>query len=357
MIVLGITTYNRLEVLQKSIVSLRNSKLPENCVIRVYDDCSTDFTREDLWKLIPEAEDIIVQNQNVGSDSNIWSMYRDFVKRNNKGDIFVNCDSDLIYSVNWLQEALLLFDRTDGVMSVFNSSTHDVLDDGNDDLIQKKDIGSAGTFFSWDVLDAIIKKYPVMFQGSFDYAWCRYLGEQGIRLLCSKMSLVQHIGINGYNSDLSKFDYGMGFDVSTVDNGQIINDVLENMSKSQSDKKRRFWYALFPFEQIKKGERVVLFGAGDVAHDYIQQIHTNNYCSIVAIIDNKYAGTERKIVEGEKVEVMPASFLKNHDLYDKIVISVREYNTAKSIIESISNIEKNLTKKAVFAGEGRFIHI
>ncbi len=356
-IVLGITTYNRSSILEKSIISLRNSNLPDNCVIRVYDDYSKEFSADDLKKLIPEVALINVQKSNVGSDCNIWTMYNNFVKTYQSGDILINCDSDLIYSENWIQNALPLFDKTDGVMSVFNSPTHGIEGSDQGELIEKKDIGSAGTVFSWEVLNKIIEKFNEPFHGSFDYAWCRYLRENGIRILCTKKSLVQHIGIVGYNSDLSKFDYGMEFDVSTLKNGQVINDILEDISKNQVDIKRRFWYALFPFERVKSGEKIVIYGAGDVARDYLQQVYLNGYCNVVAVIDGKRAGTTIVVSDECKIVAKSPDFLKETDLYDKIVLGVREAETARSIKKDISNLNKGLIDKVVFAGEGRVLHL
>ncbi len=42
---------------------------------------------------------------------------------------------------------------------------------------------------------------------------------------------------------------------------------------------------LFPFEKIKYGSRVIIYGAGEVGCGYLQQILTTNYCTCVAMLD------------------------------------------------------------------------
>lgn len=356
-IVLGITTYNRLDILKKSISSLKSSKLPKNCRFRIYDDHSTDYSINQLKEILPEAEVIHIQDQNQGSDGNIWTMYNDFVMRNEGGDVFVNCDSDLIYKSDWLYEAIEALKKTDGVLSVFNTGNHRSIAE-SDEFVEKEDVGSAGTIFVYEIARLIIERFPSICLSAFDYKWCDFLREIGIRLLCTRRSLVQHIGIDGFNSDISSFDFGTGFEVDTCVNGQIINDVIEDYVLSRIKKNsRRFWYAMFPFHLIEKDSMIVLYGAGEVAKDYLRQIECDNYCKVVAVIDTNHVGESININKNEIIKIEAIDYLKQYDAYDKIVISVRDEETANSIKNSILSKVSYVASKIVYAGQGSIIRL
>ena len=350
-IVLGVTTYNRKEILQKSLNSLRQSGLDERCVIKIYDDSSNDMDKADLCSLVPEAESIYVQPHNLGSDANIRYMYADFVNCYSENDVFFNADSDLIYTPGWIDISLSKFESTDGVLSIFNAPSHRVLT-SKGDMIIKEDVGSAGTLFSWEVLNDLLPKIPQNDLGGFDYQWSRKVRQCGMRLFCLKKSLVQHIGIDGYNSDLARFDYGLGFKVGTVQNGQIINDVLAQAVQNQRNGTRRFWYALFPFDKVPKGARVVLYGAGEVARDYLAQLKKQRYCDVVAIVDGKKAGE----VFDAGMSVMPREKLLSL-AYDCIVLSVREPATARSINADLAGLDSSLPEKTIYAGADSILRI
>jgi hypothetical protein len=45
---------------------------------------------------------------------------------------------------------------------------------------------------------------------------------------------------------------------------------------------------LFPFDKVKKGNRVIFYGAGLVCKDYLQQVLALNWCNILFIVDKNY---------------------------------------------------------------------
>ena len=45
---------------------------------------------------------------------------------------------------------------------------------------------------------------------------------------------------------------------------------------------------LFPFEKILKGSRIIIYGAGDVGQEYLQQMKMTGYCRVIAFIDRAY---------------------------------------------------------------------
>ena len=203
----GIATYNRKSMLENMAKSLYLSDLSAFKVnIRIYDDCSTEFNRDFLEKIFPDAASIIVNETNLKADYNTFNMYRDFIKSGD--DYFFNADSDLLFNKDWLNFIKENFNKTDGVLSVFNTTRHHPVIEDCGDLVCKEHIGAAGTFFSRE----------------------RVKQNNKVRIMCSKRSFVQHIGlVSGENSNLYSADYGTGFSVDSIHNGQILNDLIESM--------------------------------------------------------------------------------------------------------------------------------
>ena len=64
---------------------------------------------------------------------------------------------------------------------------------------------------------------------------------------------------------------------------------------------------LFPFEKIPQGSRIVIYGAGDVGQEYLQQMQITGYCDVVAFIDrayDKYPPMIIPVYPVEKVDVL-----------------------------------------------------
>ena len=349
-IVLGVTTFNRKSILKASVASLLASGLDDDCEIRVYDDASTEYSIEDLKKILPTAVYIHVQKKNIGADANIRYMYKDFHAIYGPGDIFINCDSDLLYAPGWLKVVVDNLEKAKGILSAFNAITHPTI--GLDGIMAEKLVmGSAGTAFFWNTIDFFLRGITDESVGGFDVQWNKYLRSAGFKLYCLQCSVVQHIGFEGFNSSGSSFDYGRGFNIGTLANGQTINNVIEWTAEMKMSANRRFWYALFPFANVRRGAKVVLYGAGNVAQDYIAQIGCEHYCNIVAVVDRKPG----KLFSGGFV-VQPVESLLELD-FDQIVLSVREEATAKSIMNDLRKLDGRLVERAIFAGANNIIRL
>ena len=69
---------------------------------------------------------------------------------------------------------------------------------------------------------------------------------------------------------------------------------------------------LFPFEKIPQGSRIVIYGAGDVGQEYLQQMRITGYCEVVAFIDRAYDKYPPMIVPVypvEKVSVLSFDYV------------------------------------------------
>ena len=227
-VTIGITTYNRKNILEKMIQSLLTSDLTNAEVhIRIYDDCSTEYDSDYLKSLFPFEVAIHVNEINLKADLNTFNMYKDFLNSND--DYFFNADSDLIFHKNWLNFALENIEKTDGVLTLYNSQLHK---EKNiyENFVQKDDIGAAGTFFSREIIKVMIENLFPEAQKTIDWSFSKLFNNKNIKILCSKNSYVQHIGFSGQNCNLSTVEYGKNFQIDSLVNGQILNDVLTDFS-------------------------------------------------------------------------------------------------------------------------------
>lgn len=260
-VTIGIATYNRKSILEKMAQSLYLSDLSCATVhIKIYDDCSTDFDKEYLEHLFPNAL-IKVNSVNLKADLNTFSMYQDFL--NSDDEYFFNADSDLIFRKDWLSFCLNHIEETDGVLSVFNTKNHKtIIDSKLPDFVLKADIGAAGTFFKRERIQSIVTSLSSMNQKKIDWAFSQLFLNNKISIYCSKESYVQHIGLVGQNSSLLAIDYADNFTIDSIENGQIINDILNTflyeytLTVQDSLKKSKFYkfgyYILYPVVIYKK---------------------------------------------------------------------------------------------------------
>jgi glycosyltransferase involved in cell wall biosynthesis len=224
-ITIGIPTFNRLDILKIMAKSLYESNPPDYCNIRIYDDCSTQYDNRQLKYLFPTAVSISRNDKNMKADRNMYLMYKDFLNSND--DYFFNADSDIIFHKNWLEKSLLMILKTNGVLSIFNANSHESSVLVDNELCIKDSIGAAGTLFTRKRLEDLMAEFPdIEYVRGFDWQWSQYFTDNGVPMFCSNNSLVQHIGYEGQNSCYF-FDFGKNFEVGSIHEGQIINDIFE----------------------------------------------------------------------------------------------------------------------------------
>jgi hypothetical protein len=226
MLTIAIPTYNNLSLVKIMSASLYRSDLSIPHNIRIYDDCSTEYGAAELRELFPTAVSISRNIVNVKADRNIYLMYKDFLST--PDDYFFNVDSDIIFSKKWLIVAFGLLPKTNGVLSVFNASSHPVKQALDQDLCIKETIGAAGTLITRERVTELMEAFDYEDSAvSFDWLCSQYFSSHGIPVYCTNASLVQHIGYHGQNYLSGFFDYGKDFTVEDAETGQIINDIFE----------------------------------------------------------------------------------------------------------------------------------
>ena len=226
-IMLGITTFNRKEIVEKMAQSLSDAET-ENCEIVVFDDCSTEFDKNWLSKVFPTAKIYVkAEKCDRGANLNLYSIYEYFL--NSDADIFFSLDSDLIFDPNFVKVGLNILEKTDGILSLYNSFKHDpydffMCDEGI--ILLKKHVGSAGVIFKRHILKKIIEEVPL--SRKFDWDWSDLLVDNEIRIMVTDVSYIQHIGFLGYNTNHTfEMDFGYNFKPKT----KVNSDALAKSSK------------------------------------------------------------------------------------------------------------------------------
>ena len=334
MVTIGVQTYNRKEILKMMADSFYNADIKSEYNLRIYDDCSDEYDEKELRKIFPNAVSIVRHENNLGADGNMKYMYEDFI--NSGDDIFFNADSDLIFRKNFLDIALKFFKNTDGILSLFNAKRHKVIaSDGV--LVEKEILGAAGTLFSRSRLKEFVDAYrKEKVSRGYDCTWSEYFRHREYRLFAFKESLVQHIGINGYNSSIEDVDFGDGFYVDSKLNGQILNEVLFMTIKSEK-KAFRNWYAVFPFFKVGKNSRVLLYGGGQVGNDYAKQMKTTEYCKYVGTVDSNYSSLSKCFAPEE---------IRNID-FDFLVLAAARKTIREEMLAKVISIAPECVNKII----------
>ena len=86
--------------------------------------------------------------------------------------------------------------------------------------------------------------------------------------------------------------------------------------------------AVFPFTAIKKGARVIIYGAGKVGCTYMEQNRQNHFCDVVLWVDRNY----KKFPEDLHVAGPDAI---DQQEYDHIVLAVQSAALAEQIKEEL----------------------
>ena len=101
---------------------------------------------------------------------------------------------------------------------------------------------------------------------------------------------------------------------------------------------------LFPFEKVKPGARIVIYGAGKMGQEYIDQIERTGYCQIVAVVDRNY----REYQETAHKVSSPDELRHYHP--DYVVVALRSKTHLHEMLENLkqSGIPE---QKVIFIGE------
>lgn len=88
---------------------------------------------------------------------------------------------------------------------------------------------------------------------------------------------------------------------------------------------------IFPFEKVKRGSTVAIFGLGIVGQEYIAQVRTREFCNIKYIIDNNSGESEFLGIRVVDIQ----GFIEKKGEVDKIVIANGSLENTLDIIKEL----------------------
>lgn len=243
-----ITTYERPEYLELFIQSILNSDLNDVTIIVVDDHSQNPLVKIYLETFINKLNDkgigaaIIykAENKNMFDSIDIgWSTAYDM-----NVEYIINLDSDTLVRPDWLGKLQTLyndmlvenFTKNNLIVSGFNNHRkhHKVVQEF-DNYLLKESIGGINMFFHRTLFEEL---QPLLTNVRWDYNICNYIRSLGAYLVCSKPSVIQHIGFNGHNSTAQNKNYDIALDFYISKGDYVFIPCLDS---SGNDKENGGW--------------------------------------------------------------------------------------------------------------------
>jgi glycosyltransferase involved in cell wall biosynthesis len=209
----ALTTYNRKEVLEKSLESLIKTDFPENSNLIISDDKSSPDVIDYISSMFKNpiknlSIKLIFNNINVGCDRNMIRVIRDcFFESNDQ--FVITIDSDAIYNPKWIYKLLEAKESIKGpigMLGVFNTSSHGPGEFYNDYVVKKKSMGGFVVMLNKDLFFS--KSLNTL---SWDWSYVDICKNSSYGIFCTKNSYADHIGHIGVHSNGSNIDRASNF--------------------------------------------------------------------------------------------------------------------------------------------------
>lgn len=95
---------------------------------------------------------------------------------------------------------------------------------------------------------------------------------------------------------------------------------------------------LFPFEKVDRGSKILIYGAGDVGQEYLQQLLMTGYCDVLGFVDRNWDKYEKMVVP-----IYSPSEIVNLD-YDCIVLALKTGVHKKNIYNTLNKLGVDLSQ-------------
>ena len=215
---LVITTYNRPDYVERCFASLQQSNL-QNTVVVIVDDASSDKATLELIKqfTLPEVNQLIKltrQNKYGFQVHESLKLGWDLLHYTYQVDYLCNLDSDAIVKSHWLETLQITYMQqqpyyNNFLLTGFNTLNHPIRKE-HQDIYVKESFGGINTFFAaGNFYRNTIR--PCLVDTIWDWQVVHTMAAYDYPILCTKPSVVQHIGKTGENSTLEKYDFAADF--------------------------------------------------------------------------------------------------------------------------------------------------
>tara|TARA_B100000287_G_scaffold412473_1_gene442987 strand:+ start:488 stop:1135 length:648 start_codon:yes stop_codon:yes gene_type:complete len=198
---IAMTCYNRYSYLLRSIKSLFKSNFDEPTNLYLFDDNSEDPKVKKLLDSLGHKDNLKVNitynKKNIGCDPNMLLSIKEAFK-NTEDNFVITTDSDAIYNPEWynnLKKRTLEVKESIAGVSTFNTPSHPIIKEYNQYLVEKQSLGGFALAISRDLFDQIPSNQP-----SWDWTFTKIAQQQKLKMLCTKDSYADHIGVHGVHS-------------------------------------------------------------------------------------------------------------------------------------------------------------
>lgn len=126
------------------------------------------------------------------------------------------------------------------------------------------------------------------------------------------------------NPSLDKADIFWEVARSTPWYEQLLYNMMKNISPAQNEKQGFVWH--FPYEEIKTGSNIAIYGAGDVGKAFKKNMDETAYAKVLLWVDRDYENLKELGVKA------PESLETNKEI-DNIIIAINNMGIAKEVKE------------------------
>lgn len=199
---LVMTTYNRPDYLERSLASLSQSRLEQTLLLLVDDGSDDERTLELIHAFNPHSFPVLkafrLQKEGCAMYENLrygWELLREQYNC----AYLTNLDPDTIVRKEWLSKIHTLYEheRANGPLIVtgFNAHQHPILATSQQ-YYYKKSLGGLNLFFDVSLYEQLVR--PTLVGIDWDWRVVAAMDKENYRILCTRPSVIQHIGREGF---------------------------------------------------------------------------------------------------------------------------------------------------------------
>ena len=205
---LVLATFNRPELLRATLTSLCQTDLPSGTVMAIVDGGSSEqATRQLIWDFaldtVPVHKVFRPANHGFGVHESLrigWDLLHERYGLN----YFANIHSDVIFRHEWLVRSMDLYQRERPqhaglLVTGFHTPRHPVKA-LYEDCYRKESCGGIHTLFDAELYHNVVRPnlaYSEQDEWGWDWRVVAELKRQGYPILCTRPSVIQHIGMFG----------------------------------------------------------------------------------------------------------------------------------------------------------------
>lgn len=205
--------FNRSEYLKECLDSLSKTKICGNVLVMVDDGSSDPRVRGLVEGFQMEGLEIhkLYKKKNVGMWNSFIIGFDLIAEKHPEINVYATLDSDTIHKPEWLEKTLQLYKSMyECVVTGFNTPVHRTII-SNSEYCEKASAGGINLMFSRKTNFRTLRGILGQNKNGWDGEFCIACKNKGIRILCTKPSVIQHIGRHGLNSQGHRWDRAEDF--------------------------------------------------------------------------------------------------------------------------------------------------